>query len=58
MGQAKFVKGLNQAEEVNCYGPIPEEINFRKYRQVAIGEIEQAMGLRFQELVEVDTHVA
>jgi endonuclease G, mitochondrial len=47
---------LYQTDEIERHGPIAEEIDFGKYRQVAIGEIEQATGLRLPELKSVDTY--
>jgi len=46
---------LSQTDEITAAGPIAEEINFGTYRKKAITEIEQATGLRFPELVQVDT---
>ena len=47
---------LRQTDEIAAHGPILEEIDFGKYKQVPIGEIEQATGLRFPKLKAVDTH--
>jgi endonuclease G len=47
---------LHQTDEIERHGPIAEEIDFGKYRQVPVGEIEQATGLRFPELKSVDTY--
>lgn len=47
---------LDQTDEIERHGPILEEINFGSYKKVPIREIEQATGLRFPELVEVDTY--
>ena len=47
---------LHQEDEIEAHGPITEEINFGTYRQRPITEIEQSTGLRFPELVLVDTH--
>ncbi|MCL5995138.1 MAG: DNA/RNA non-specific endonuclease [Chloroflexi bacterium] len=47
---------LYQTDEIERHGPIVEVIDFGKYRQVPIGAIEQATGLRFQELKRVDTY--
>jgi endonuclease G len=47
---------LNQTDEIEAQGPITEEINFGTYRGTAITGIEQATGLRFPELVKVDTY--
>jgi endonuclease G len=47
---------LHQSDEIELHGPITEEIDFGNYKKVAIKEIEQATGLRFPELVEVDTY--
>jgi endonuclease G len=47
---------LYQTDEIERHGPIVEEIDFGKYHQVPIGEIEQATGLRFPELETVDTY--
>jgi hypothetical protein len=46
---------LHQRDEIEAHGPIVEEIDFGTYRQRPIAEIEQATGLRFPKLVEVDT---
>jgi endonuclease G len=46
---------LHQTDEIERHGPILEEINFGKYRQVAVAEVEQATGLRFPELKRADT---
>ncbi len=46
---------LHQTDEIEEHGPIPE-INFDTYRPRPITEIEQATGLRFPELVLVDTY--
>jgi endonuclease G, mitochondrial len=45
---------LTQQDEITAHGLI-EEINFGIYRKRRITEIEQATGLRFPELVRVDT---
>jgi DNA/RNA endonuclease G (NUC1) len=47
---------LHQEDEIEAHGPITEEINFGTYRQRPITEIEQSTGLRFPELVLVDTY--
>jgi endonuclease G len=47
---------LSQTDEIERHGPIVEEIDFGKYRAVAIAEIEHATGLRFPTLLAVDTH--
>lgn len=47
---------LSQTDEIELHGPITEEIDFGTYRQKPISEIEQLTGLRFPELVSVDTH--
>lgn len=47
---------LHQRDEIDLHGPITEEIDFGDYEKVPIEEIEQATGLRFPELVEVDTY--
>ena len=46
---------LHQTDEIDLHGPITEEINFGNYKKVPIKDIEQATGLRFPELVAVDT---
>ncbi len=47
---------LYQTDEIELHGPITEEIDFGSYKKVPIEEIERATGLRFPELVEVDTY--
>lgn len=47
---------LHQTDEIELHGPITEEINFGDYKKVPIKDIEQATGLRFPELLEVDTY--
>lgn len=47
---------LRQTDEIEAHGPISEDINFGTYRQKAITEIEHVTGLRFPNLVPVDTH--
>jgi endonuclease G len=45
---------LTQRDEITAHGLI-EEINFGQYRKKRIKDIEQATGLKFPELVQVDT---
>jgi endonuclease G len=45
---------LAQQDEITAHGLI-EEINFGQYRKKRIKDIEQATGLKFPELVQVDT---
>ncbi len=47
---------LVQTDEISAHGPITEEINFGTYRKTLITTIEEATGLRFPELVAVDTY--
>jgi endonuclease G, mitochondrial len=46
---------LKQTDEILSHGPITEEINFGTYKKIPISEIEQATGLRFQELGAADS---
>lgn len=46
---------LSQKNEIAEHGPIEEELNFGTYRKTPITDIEQATGLRFPDLVAVDT---
>lgn len=47
---------LQQTDEIAEHGLITEEIDFGSYKKTPIEEIEQATGLRFPTLVEVDTY--
>ena len=46
---------LDQRDEIERHGPITEELDFGKYKKISIRDIERATGLRFPELVAVDT---
>lgn len=46
---------LEQTDEILNHGPITEEISFGDYKKIRIHEIELATGLRFPELIAVDT---
>jgi endonuclease G len=46
---------LHQTDEIEQHGPIMDEIDFGNYRQVPIGNIEEATGLRFPGLKAADT---
>ena len=47
---------LHQSDEIAEHGLITEEIDFGSYKKAPIEENEQATGLRFPALVEVDTY--
>jgi endonuclease G, mitochondrial len=46
---------LHQTDEIKEHGPITEEIDFGDYQQEAISEMEDRTGLKFPDLVAVDT---
>lgn len=47
---------LDQSDEIREHGPIVEEINFGKYKQWSISEIQDRTGLLFDDLLAADTN--